>query len=208
MTTILIISGAYLLIAILKFFISKPKQEIDSSVTTEIRQSINKKTTPSDKLIIITNIDIDDLRSIITLYAWNYEDENIIDNLLVVKISENEFTITFAHDINFEAYCYFINYLKYPEEVKCKPTILAWTKTNSTDEFVPERALNKLVMLYIPEEDDEYDNVFLTTEDNIGYKIFFEYGKKPQLLQNPNKTFSSPPLNIIDLNQRPAEIIQ
>ena len=163
---------------------------------------------PSDKLICITNINIENLRSIITLYAWEYEDEDMIDNLRAIKISESEFAITFANDIDFEAYCYFINYLKYPEEVESKPAILAWTTTNSTDKGVPEMAVNKLVMLYIPEEDDEYDNVFLTTQDNISYKISFEFGKNPQLLQSPNKTFSLPPYNIIDLNQRAAEIIR
>lgn len=53
-----------------------------------------------------------------------------------------------------------------------------------TDEIV-----NKSVMIFIPAWDKEYDNVYLTTQDNNGYKMGFAVGEEHHKLDKPVMQF-------------------
>ena len=116
--------------------------------------------------------------------------------LHLTKISDNEFAITFPYDIDFEIYCYFVNYIYYPMDIKWKPTVMAWATTNHGDTWVKEDAMNKKVILFVPEDDTEYDNVFMTTENNIGYKLGFAIGENSQRLDAPKITFVTPTFDV------------
>ena len=43
-------------------------------------------------------------------------------------------------------------------------------------------AFNSVNVLYVPADDKDYDNVYLTTIDDIGYKLGFAYNDEKQLL--------------------------
>ena len=55
--------------------------------------------------------------------------------------------------------------------------------------------VNKKVMIYIPAEDEEHDNVYLTTEDNIGFKMGFGIGEAGRLLENPPMLYQENPVD-------------
>jgi hypothetical protein len=59
----------------------------------------------------------------------------------MIRLSEREFAIVFPHDIGFEIYCYFINYLVYPMELKWKPDVIAWATTKPGEELISSCAL-------------------------------------------------------------------
>lgn len=50
-------------------------------------------------------------------------------------------------------------------------------------------------MLYVSDHDTEYDNVFMTTSDNIGYKLGFAIGEEKQLLERPEKNYLRQPFS-------------
>lgn len=59
-------------------------------------------------------------------------------------------------------------------------------------------------MLFVPRDDKEYDNVYLTTEDDIGLKI--DFGKtNSQLLATPKKRFTASSVAVTDLSSTPSE---
>ena len=60
-------------------------------------------------------------------------------------------------------------------------------------------------MLYLAVNDKEYDNVFLTTSDNIGYKLGFAAGEEKQLLKEPKETYVAPTVDIGGLTTRKHE---
>lgn len=62
-------------------------------------------------------------------------------------------------------------------------------------------------MLYIPPDDEEYDNVYMTTEDNIGYKVGFAVNEQKQLLENPVSSYSEPPFTVEMTDGKPSEEI-
>lgn len=51
-------------------------------------------------------------------------------------------------------------------------------------------------MLFVSDNDTEYDNIFLTTSDNIGYKLGFAMGEEKQLLNRPEKSYVKQPIDI------------
>jgi len=112
----------------------------------------------------------------------------------------NEFAVTFPYDIDFVHYCFFVNYLKYPNDIFYKADIKAWTTTRPGDDWMTKEIVNKKVMLFVPDDDTEYDNVYLTTEDNIGYKMGFAVGETSQRLDEPKMKYRKPPLEIRDLS--------
>ena len=87
----------------------------------------------------------------------------------------------------------FINYLKYAHELSLKPDykpdIKAWCKTKESYSWMTNEIANKTVMLFIPDSDKEYDNVYLTTEDNIGFKMGFAVGYEHIKLDKPMLNF-------------------
>jgi hypothetical protein len=58
-------------------------------------------------------------------------------------------------------------------------------------------------LLYVSDFDDEYDNVFLTTSDHIGYKLGFAMGEETQLLESPEKKYIEQPITFTELEGMP-----
>lgn len=75
-----------------------------------------------------------------------------------------------------------------------------WATTKATDTWITESSVNKNVMLFVSEFDTEYDNVFLTTSDNIGYKLGFAMGEEKQLLNQPEKKYVKPSINLSEID--------
>lgn len=154
---------------------------------------ILKNEVTNDKIVFVENCDFEDLKNIIEQFCLRYKQNNSNILALLSRISENKFIITFPYDVDFEIYCYFINYLYYPIKVRnYNPIIKAWTTTKSSDKWITENIPNKLVMLYIPPNDKEYDNVYIITADNDVFKINFAKGKISPVLSEFISYFVKP----------------
>lgn len=168
----------------------------------------------NDKIIVVkgNNVNYEKVKKALIDFCNLYNSEKDTANLIIprlTKISENEFVITLPYDTYFTDYSFLINYLKYPKGISLwEASVTAWTTTKATDEWITEKSVNKKVMLFIPENDKEYDNVFLTTEDNIGYKLGFALGEEKQLLDSPVKPYVSPVYKIDDIDEKPFEDFQ
>ena len=85
------------------------------------------------------------------------------------------------------------------------PDVTAWTTTKSNDTWITEKSANKKVMLFIPSDDTEHDNVYMTTSDNIEYKLGFAVGEEKQLLNTPKRRYIPPDFEISDLTNKEFE---
>jgi hypothetical protein len=77
--------------------------------------------------------------------------------------------------------------------------ITGWTTAPAVDDWVTEKTANKRAMLFISPDDTGYDNVYLTTFDNIGYKLGFAKGEENQFLDRPQKRYIHPEYEIAEL---------
>lgn len=156
----------------------------------------------NDKLVIVDDIDENDIEKILQEFCNSHNQENFQAILRLTKLSNRKFAVTFPFDIDFDIYCFFINHLNYPIGFDRSFSIIAWATTKPTDSWVTENIANKNVMLYVSESDTEYDNVYLTTYDNIGYKLGFARGKGKQLPDRPEKDFVKPPISAGELEAK------
>jgi len=201
MNPFLIIIGVIVLILIIKAFKSGTKPKPDTDTTRPSYELLPKQEKQNEKLVIVDNISRTEIDSILTGFCNMYNKESFQAQPRLYKLSERQFAITFPFDIEFEIYCYFVNYVHYPMGFDKSFDITAWETTKHANGWITEKTANKKVMLFIPEDDNEHDNVLLTTGDNIGYKLGFAMGEEKQLLQTPKKKYFPPTIDKHTLNE-------
>jgi hypothetical protein len=153
----------------------------------------------NDKLVIVEGASENDINKILQEFCNSYNKKKYQAIPKLIKLSDRKFAITFPYDIDFEIYCYFINYVNYPMGFNKHFKTIGWATTKPTDTWMTEKSANKNVMLFVSEFDTEYDNVFLTTSDNIGYKLGFAMDEEKQPLNSPGKKYVKPPITVNEL---------
>lgn len=203
MNKTLIIIGVIIIAVVLIFQFGLISSSAD--LTSKNRPSDKRKPSKlieNDKLILVKNIKLDYLKQAIEQFCNIYNQETYIAQPRLFLL-DNKFVITFPYDIDFERYCYFINYLENAHDLSLQsdynPDVKAWYSTKIGDAWMKDDLANKKVMIFIPNWDDEHDNVYLTTQDNIGYKMGFALGHTSQKLDRPVKRFEENPIELTKL---------
>jgi len=185
------------LILIFQFGFKSTSQDFNSKIRPSTTQKPPKQI-ENDKLILVKNVKLDYLKQAIEQFCNIYNQETFIA-LPRLFLLENDFVITFPYNIDIERYCYFINYLENAHELclkpDYKPDVKAWYTTGLGDAWMKNDLVNKKVMIFIPDWDEEHDNVYLTTQDNLGYKMGFAIGETSQKLDRPAKRFEENPID-------------
>lgn len=197
---VLVAVVAIVLFAWTKLKNQKPQPDTDARRPTENIFPTNK--VANDKLVIVEDANEDDIKKILQEFCNSYNKKTYQAVPRLTKLSDRKFAITFPYDIDFEIYCYFINYVNYPMGFDRHFKTIGWTTTRPTDTWITEKSVNKNVMLFVSDFDTEYDNVFLTTSDNIGYKLGFAMGEEKQLLDRPDKSYVKQPIDISEIETK------
>ena len=159
----------------------------------------------NDKIIVVNNVNHEDIRKALTEFCNIYNKKEYAATPRLWQLSTDSFAVTFPYDIDFVTYCFAVNFLKYPMNIKWQAQVRAWATTKTGDEWITDKSVNKQVMLFLASDDKEYDNVLLTTQDNIGYKLGFAGGKETQLLNSPKESFIAPSVPAISLSAKAHE---
>lgn len=207
-TTTLVVIGA---VAIATVFILKnwsangngnqPSQK--PPITTKPTQRID-----NDKVVVVKEVDPEKLKQAIQQFCDSYNQDTFVALPTLSIISDSYCVITFPYDIDFERFCYFVNFIHYPFDIVYEPQIRAWTTTKQGDSWMAEQIVNKKVMLYIPSDDQEHDNVYLTTSDGIGYKMGFALGEASQPMKSPRAQFEQPTVDIQSISARESQLFE
>lgn len=156
----------------------------------------------NDKLILVDDIAEADLERILEGFCALYNKGGVRARPRLFKAGTSVACITFPYDIDFELLCFLVNYISYPAGFDRSFNVTAWATTRLTDAWITEETAGKKVMLSIPDEDSEYDNVLMTTPDNMGYKLSFA-ARKPKPLPGPGQPFRTPPMDAATLMSYP-----
>jgi len=178
----------------------KPLPDTDTRRPTENIFPTNK--IANDKIVIIEDVSENDINKILQEFCNSYNKKTYQAIPRLTKLSDKKFAVTFPYDINFEIFCFFINYVNYPMGFDRHFKTIGWTTTKLTDIWITEKSVNKNVMLFVSDNDTEYDNVFLTTSDNIGYKLGFAMGEEKQLLNRPEKSYIKQPIDFSEIETK------
>ena len=102
-----------------------------------------------------------------------YSDD--LDNDFSFELYNNgneEYILNVASCLDNEKFNYLVNYLYYPNGIQYKVNIEGFT-TATDSKLFPKEHLNKRLLIYIPETDNEGDNVYAVTSNNDHLKIDF-----------------------------------
>lgn len=92
-------------------------------------------------------------------------------SLELKHVDRSVFVVEAPQDMDNEFFYYLVNYLKYPEDIFYKADIVGYTVGKDSN-----RLLGKKLMVFVAQNDDEYDNVSFTDEDGKAY--FWSFGKR------------------------------
>ena len=206
MNKTLLIIGIIIVVGFLifKFGIKSSYSDLNNTVRSS---DFRKPTLPidNDKIIIVENLKLDYLKQAIEQLCNMSNQERYIA-LPRLTILDNQSVITFPYDIDFDQFCYFVNYLKYAHELSLKtdykPEIKGWCTTKIGFAWMTDEIVNKNVMIYIPDWDKDYDNVYLTTQDNFGYKMGFSMGEEHLKLDKPVIPYDKMTIDLNTLKNR------
>lgn len=122
-------------------------------------------------IIFVENCNLRSIKNILNNWRWFYSELalnliefkcwNIVDDKLILAANEK---------LTNELFVYLVNYIKYSEGKESKIEVKGYTIAEDENVF-PNEFLNKEVLIYLPKENKEFDNVYAISEDNITYKI-------------------------------------
>ncbi|MCB9334917.1 MAG: hypothetical protein H6586_02135 [Flavobacteriales bacterium] len=180
---------------------------IKSSTPSHSKPPITEKPTKvidNDFVVLVDNIKPDYIKEAIQRFydLYNQNEYKALPRLYIIN---NQGIITFPYNIEFETFCYFINFITYPIELGEKsdynPIVKGWCTTKVGDTWVNDHIVNQKVQLFIPKTDDEYDNVYLITEGNLIYKLGFSVFQNLQQIEDLDYSYSNCPFDKAQLKQ-------
>jgi len=148
---------------------------------------------PNDRIIVVKNITADDLVLGLKGFVTQYEEDISLSAIKASQLSEKDFAVTFPYGIVFELFCYAINYLDSVFVELPGSSVRGWTTLMPYELKLSEGATPQRIMVYVSESDLEGDNVYLVTEENIGYKHGFAWRADCYLLPSADRNYITPP---------------
>ncbi len=155
---------------------------ITKPVKAEVPQTDLSAFTPdphNDKAILIQGWNEDELRQILDDFVEQDLSAFAAFRIEITKRFENSFALTFPEDIHPDEFVCLINYLAYPFDfgLAGRSIIVAGKTTlNSDFDGLPKEFAGKKALLYLPENDDDYQVVYLQVESGATLAKSFNEG--------------------------------
>jgi len=121
----------------------------------------------NDKVIVVKGWNEDELQKILNDFIAEDTSGVASYKIEVDKRDEDLFSLTFPQDIHPAVFGFLVNYLAYPMNfgLAGRSIIVAGkTRLNSDFQGIPESLVGNKAIVYVPENDQDYDVVYLQTE--------------------------------------------
>jgi hypothetical protein len=160
----------WLVISLLIALIPLPTMLFAKPVKSEDPQTDSSPFTPdleNDKAILIRGWNEDELGKILDDFVETDLSAFAAFRIEIQKRLENSFALTFPEDIHPDEFVCLINYLAYPFDFDLAGrsiVVAGKTTLNSDFDGLPKSFEGKKALLYLPENDDDYQVVYLQIE--------------------------------------------
>ena len=172
----------WLVISLLIALIPLPTMLFAKPVKAEDPQTDPSPFTPdleNDKAILIQGWNEDELRKILDDFVEEDLSAFAAFRIEIQKRLENSFALTFPEDIHPDEFVCLINYLAYPFDFDLAGrsiVVAGKTTLNSDFDGLPKSFEGKKALLYLPENDDDYQVVYLQIEPGVTLAKSFNEG--------------------------------
>jgi len=130
----------------------------------------------NDKVIMVRGWNEDELRNILDDFIEADRSGSSPVDVEISKRAEDVYSLTFPQDFHPSRFSFLVNYLAYPSnfDLSEREVLVAGETTlNSDFEGIPQSLLGKKAIIYVPENDRDYDGVYLQTETDDNLAISF-----------------------------------
>jgi hypothetical protein len=125
----------------------------------------------NDKVILVKGWNEVEIRKIINDFIEKYKSDGYPAYAVEPHKEEDSiFRLTFPKDIHPRLFTFLVNYIAYPFDLDLKNrTVVIGAKTTLSAEFdgVDSSFVGKRAILYIPQDDQDHDVVYMQTESGI-----------------------------------------
>lgn len=129
----------------------------------------------NDKIIIVEQATLEQIKATTLEFCDIYNSETYKCITRFTILNENKIALTFPRDIELEIFFLLANFL-----VSYKlGQVTGWATVGPKE--LTKKFAGKQVMVFVPSNDREGDNVYLTSEDGLAYKYGFSVGDKKTL---------------------------
>lgn len=150
-----------------------------------LRPCLQPKAIPMPHHILVRNISQGQIQSIIMDMANLYKTTPFVQGIEIYEALDQpeSFLILFPEQPDIERFAYFVNYIEYPIRQKgLSPVVVGYFDTKHSAKKGPYM-VGEWLMVYVSENDDEHDEVFIATEKNETFRFSFR-GRVKKLDQN------------------------
>ena len=175
---ILIILGAVVISLLLVCTLSCKKVVKRFTANKNALEHIEESAPQGQRVVLAKNMTENELRDAIKAFIEMYK-EDISKNYVEPEIKKGDdgFFLVFEPTLDYRGFCFWVNYLIYSDKNKRHNNdITGWYEVGNTSNNHP--LSNKVLMLFIPESDNEFDNVYLVDNFNNCYKQEFNLDEK------------------------------
>ncbi len=167
------------------------------------------KLVTNDRLIAVSNITQEQLQKALTDFceARNEEAITVVTELVVSQ--DGRLAVVFPYDIQFSVFCEVLNYLVYPIGIEgLEPIAIGWGTYPAEEEILPKEMFAKPMMMFVPEEEQNYMQFFMVNEDNLGchLQLFDPTGYKVH--KDPEEEYMAPPFDATNVASWAKERIE
>jgi hypothetical protein len=131
----------------------------------------------NDKIILVKGWNEIEIQKIINDFIETYKGDGYPAYAIEPhKQEENVFRFTFPKDIHPTLFTFLVNYLAYPFDLDFKNrSVIVGGKTTLSAEFdgVDSAFVGKRAVLYVPQDDQDHDVVYMQTESGINFANSF-----------------------------------
>jgi hypothetical protein len=172
----------WLVISLLIALIPLPTMLFAKPVKSEDPQTDSSPFTPdleNDKAILIRGWNEDELGKILDDFVETDLSAFAAFRIEIQKRLENSFALTFPEDIHPDEFVCLINYLAYPFDFDLAGrsiVVAGKTTLNSDFDGLPKSFEGKKALLYLPQNDDDYQVVYLQIEPGVTLAKSFNEG--------------------------------
>ena len=125
----------------------------------------------NDKVIVVKGWNAGEIQKIIDDFIETYKGDGYPTySIEPQKQEENLFRLTFPKDVHPTLFTFLVNFLAYPFDLDFKNrTVIVAGKTTLSAAFdgVDSSLVGKKAILYIPQDDQDHDVVYMQTESGI-----------------------------------------
>jgi hypothetical protein len=131
----------------------------------------------NDKVIVVNGWDEEQLRAIMDGFmaecdpsAPNYEIE-------ILQQQNGDYWLTFPRDIHPSEFAALVNYLQYPIEFGIPEhsiTAVGCMTLSAAFDGIPKQLIGEKAVLYVPENDEDHDVVYVQSESGTSYSYSFQ----------------------------------